>query len=129
MVLNVTYDSCKWLHYVQRCRQLNYILANSLHWWDAALDPPSDVVYNPGDIAWVLASTALVWIMVPGLGYFYSGLLRRKNALSMIYLSMMTIAVVSFRCVRYSSHTRDAIIKYTPIMYTVVFMGFLFDFQ
>ena len=34
------------------------------------------VVYNPGDVAWVLASTALVWIMIPGLGYFYSGLLR-----------------------------------------------------
>lgn len=54
-------------------------------------------LYNPGDIAWTLASTALVWIMIPGLGYFYSGLLRRKNALSMIYLSMMTIAVVSFQ--------------------------------
>jgi hypothetical protein len=54
-------------------------------------------LYNPGDIAWTLASMALVWIMIPGLGYFYSGLLRRKNALSMIYLSMMTIAVVSFQ--------------------------------
>jgi ammonia channel protein AmtB len=50
-----------------------------------------------GDIAWVLVSTALVWIMVPGVGFFYSGLLRRKNALSMIFLSMMTIAVVSFQ--------------------------------
>jgi Amt family ammonium transporter len=56
-----------------------------------------DFVYNPGDIAWVLASMALVWIMVPGVGFFYSGLLRRKNALSMIYLSMMTVAVVSFQ--------------------------------
>jgi len=54
-------------------------------------------VYNLGDIAWTLASTALVWIMIPGVGFFYSGLLRRKNALSMIYLSMMTIAVVSFQ--------------------------------
>ena len=35
--------------------------------------------------------------MIPGVGYFYSGLLRRKNALSMIWLSMMTIAVVSFQ--------------------------------
>jgi Amt family ammonium transporter len=34
--------------------------------------------------------------MIPGVGFFYSGLLRRKNALSMIYLSMMTLAVVSF---------------------------------
>ncbi|KIK03145.1 hypothetical protein K443DRAFT_676993 [Laccaria amethystina LaAM-08-1] len=60
-------------------------------------DAGTSNVYNPGDIAWVLASTALVWIMIPGVGYFYSGLLRRKNALSMIYLSMMTLAVVSFQ--------------------------------
>jgi Amt family ammonium transporter len=40
---------------------------------------------------------ALVWIMIPGVGFFYSGLLRRKNALSMIYLSMVTVAVVSFQ--------------------------------
>jgi len=53
--------------------------------------------YNGGGIAWVLASTALVWLMIPGVGFFYSGLLRRKNALSMIYLSMMTVAVVSFQ--------------------------------
>ncbi|KZW02394.1 ammonium transporter [Exidia glandulosa HHB12029] len=54
-------------------------------------------VYNEGDISWILASTALVWIMIPGLGYFYSGLLRRKNALSMIYLSIATLGVVSFQ--------------------------------
>ncbi|KAG8216639.1 ammonium transporter AmtB-like domain-containing protein [Butyriboletus roseoflavus] len=54
-------------------------------------------VYNLGDIAWTLASTALVWIMIPGVGFFYSGLLRRKNALNMIYLSMMTVAMVSFQ--------------------------------
>jgi len=62
--------------------------------------PGSDgepIVYSPGDIAWVLSSAALVWLMIPGLGFFYSGLLRRKNALSMIYLSMMSIAVVSFQ--------------------------------
>ncbi len=54
-------------------------------------------VYNLGDIAWVLASTALVWIMIPGVGFFYSGLLRRKNALSMIWLSMVVLATVSFQ--------------------------------
>ncbi|KAG9225593.1 hypothetical protein CCMSSC00406_0003096 [Pleurotus cornucopiae] len=59
---------------------------------------PDEVpVYNVGDIAWVLTSTALVWIMIPGVGFFYSGLLRRKNALSMLYLSMITMAVVSFQ--------------------------------
>ena len=61
---------------LQSYGQYKIFLANSLHWWDAALDPPKDLIYNPGDIAWVLASTALVWIMVPGVGFFYSGLLR-----------------------------------------------------
>ena len=55
------------------------------------------MVYNNGDIAWIIAATALVWIMIPGVGYFYSGLLRRKNALSMLWLSMVTLAVVSFQ--------------------------------
>lgn len=46
---------------------------------DLVYTDPDDgkvTVYNMGDIAWVLASTALVWIMVPGVGFFYSGLLR-----------------------------------------------------
>ncbi|KAL7009274.1 hypothetical protein EMMF5_000904 [Cystobasidiomycetes sp. EMM_F5] len=54
-------------------------------------------VYNPGDIAWVLTSTALVMIMTPGLGFFYSGLLRRKNALQPIFLSMAVFSVVAFQ--------------------------------
>lgn len=55
------------------------------------------VIYNLGDMAWVIAATALVWLMIPGVGLFYSGLLRRKNALSMIFLSMAGIAVGSFQ--------------------------------
>jgi Amt family ammonium transporter len=82
------------------CRRLwfprhPFSASQSLQGLDLTNDKP--FVYNPGDIAWVLASMALVWIMVPGVGFFYSGLLRRKNALSMIYLSMMTVAVVSFQ--------------------------------
>ncbi|CAG8610991.1 14167_t:CDS:2 [Dentiscutata erythropus] len=51
--------------------------------------------FDHGDIAWVLASTALVFIMVPGVGYFYSGMARSKNALSLIMLSVLSVAVVS----------------------------------
>lgn len=40
---------------------------------------------------------ALVMIMIPGVGLFYSGLLRRKNALSMIFLSMAGLAIGSFQ--------------------------------
>lgn len=57
----------------------------------------TQVVYNLGDIAWIIAAMALVFIMIPGVGYFYSGLLRRKNALSMIWASMLSVAVVSFQ--------------------------------
>jgi len=53
--------------------------------------------YTTGDVAWVLASTALVWLMIPGVGFFYSGLARRKSALSLIWLSLMSVAIVSFQ--------------------------------
>ncbi|GMK58809.1 hypothetical protein CspeluHIS016_0602510 [Cutaneotrichosporon spelunceum] len=59
-------------------------------------DAPA-ALYNLGDIAFVLSGMALVWLMVPGVGLFYSGLLRRKNALSMILLSLCAIAVGSFQ--------------------------------
>ena len=48
-------------------------------------------------MAWIITAMALVWIMIPGLGFFYSGLLRRKNALSMIFLGVVVLAVVSFQ--------------------------------
>lgn len=45
----------------------------------------------------MLTSTALVLLMIPGVGFFYSGLARRKSALSLICLSVLAIAVVSFQ--------------------------------
>ena len=53
--------------------------------------------FTTGDTAWILASTALVWLMIPGVGFFYSGLARRKSALSLIWLSLMSVAIVSFQ--------------------------------
>ncbi|KAI8062248.1 ammonium transporter AmtB-like domain-containing protein [Gongronella butleri] len=54
--------------------------------------------YDRGDIAWVLASTAFVWLMIPGCGYFYSGCARAaKNALAMIMSSVLCIVVVSIQ--------------------------------
>jgi ammonia channel protein AmtB len=77
-----------------------------------------------GDIAWTLASTALVWIMIPGVGFFYSGLLRRKNALNMIYLSMMTVATVSFQVRLAVGDFYDLLTKIA-----VVFLGLFSSFQ
>ncbi|KAK3700449.1 ammonium transporter Amt1 [Vermiconidia calcicola] len=56
-----------------------------------------NVFYESGDIAWMLTSTALVLLMIPGVGFFYSGLARRKSALSLIWLSIMATAVTSFQ--------------------------------
>ncbi|PWN51831.1 putative low affinity ammonium transporter [Violaceomyces palustris] len=60
-------------------------------------DEASIVAYSPGDISWILTCTALVWIMIPGLGYLYSGLARRKNALHLLLLTLAALAVVSFQ--------------------------------
>ncbi len=50
---------------------------------------------NSGDIAWVAAATALVMIMTPALGFFYGGLVRRKNLVSTIVQCLAIFAVVS----------------------------------
>src|SRR6478735_4535423 len=50
---------------------------------------------NTGDTAWLLMSTALVMIMLPGLALFYGGLVRCKNVLSTIMLSFFGLAIVS----------------------------------
>jgi Amt family ammonium transporter len=55
-------------------------------------DPP---VADSGDTAWMLAATALVMIMLPGLALFYGGLVRRKNVLSTIMHSFFGLAIVS----------------------------------
>jgi Amt family ammonium transporter len=56
---------------------------------------------NSGDTAWVLASTALVLIMTPGLAFFYGGMTKAKTTLNMMMMSFATIAVVSVLWVIY----------------------------
>jgi Amt family ammonium transporter len=56
---------------------------------------------DKGDTAWVLASSALVLLMTPALAFFYGGLVRRKNVLSILMqcflcLSLMTVLWVLF---------------------------------
>ena len=61
----------------------------------------TEVALNAGDTAWVLASSALVLLMTPGLAFFYGGMVRAKSALNMMMMSMITIAVVSVLWVIY----------------------------
>lgn len=53
--------------------------------------------YNPGDQAYIIIASAMVLIMVPGLGFLYSGLARRKSALSMIWACMASSSVITFQ--------------------------------
>ena len=61
----------------------------------------AEVVLNTGDTAWVLASTALVLLMTPGLALFYGGMVRAKSVLNMMLMSMITIGIVSVLWVIY----------------------------
>ena len=54
---------------------------------------------DSGATAWILASTALVMLMTPGVGFFYGGLVRKKNFISMITLSFVAFALVSIQWV------------------------------
>ncbi len=50
---------------------------------------------DSGDTAWVITATALVMLMTPALGFFYGGLVRRKNLVSTIVQCLAIFSVVS----------------------------------
>lgn len=54
---------------------------------------------DTGSTAWILAATALVMLMTPGVGFFYGGLVRRKNFINMVALSFLVFALVSLQWV------------------------------
>src|SRR5688572_33470245 len=50
---------------------------------------------NSGDVAWMLAATALVLLMTPGLAYFYGGMIDTKNIISTMLQSFIAMGVIS----------------------------------
>ncbi len=64
---------------------------------------PPDVLklLNSGDTAWLLASSALVLLMTPGLAFFYGGMTRSKSVLNMLMMNFATIGIVSVLWVLY----------------------------
>src|SRR5216110_1769634 len=54
---------------------------------------------SAGDTAWVLASTALVMVMTVGLAFFYGGLVRPKNALNTMMMSVVALGLISVQWV------------------------------
>jgi Amt family ammonium transporter len=75
----------------------------------AFADPPSPSPPAPaptakppldsGDTAWMLVSTGLVFLMVPGLALFYGGMVRRKNVLGTMMHSMVALGIIGIEWV------------------------------
>jgi len=57
------------------------------------------MVLDSGDTAFILVATAMVMLMIPGVGLFYGGLVRKKDVVSMIGLSFLAMALVSVQWV------------------------------
>ena len=60
----------------------------------AAVQKPT---LDTGDTTWVFISAALVMLMTPGLAFFYGGLVRRKNMLSVLMQCLMILCIVSLQ--------------------------------
>jgi Amt family ammonium transporter len=56
---------------------------------------------DTGDTAWMLASSALVLLMTPGLAFFYGGMVRSKSVLNMIMMSFSALGLVGVLWVLY----------------------------
>ena len=54
----------------------------------------TETQYSSSDIAWVLVSTALVFLMTPGLAFFYGGMVNRKNVISTMIKSVVAAGIV-----------------------------------
>jgi Amt family ammonium transporter len=57
--------------------------------------PATAVKFDTGDIAWMIVATALVLIMTPGLGFFYGGMVGKKNVISTMLQSFMAMVIVT----------------------------------
>jgi len=63
---------------------------------DAAAASPR---VDTGDTAWVLQAAGLVMLMTPGLAFFYGGLVRRKNVLSVLMQCIIILCIISLQWV------------------------------
>jgi Ammonium Transporter Family len=80
-----------------------------------AIAPFDGKQFTAGDAAWVTTASALVWLMLPGLGFFYSGLTGKKSALSMIMLSFIAMSVGAVQ-VPFPSSLADSAVVYMRIL-------------
>jgi Amt family ammonium transporter len=76
------------------------LMTGVAHGQTAAAAAPTAASVVSGDTAWVLVCTALVMLMtIPGLAFFYGGLVRRKNVLSVLMQCFMIMCLISVQWV------------------------------
>src|SRR5207248_527302 len=61
------------------------------------IDEAAKAAQSSADTAWMLISTGLVLLMVPGLALFYGGMVRRKNILGTMMHSMVALALIGIQ--------------------------------
>ncbi len=62
---------------------------------DLNVDGLNDKAIVPADVAWILVSTALVLLMTPGLAFFYGGMVSKKNVISTMLQSYISMAIIT----------------------------------
>ncbi len=73
----------------------NILFLSLPHYVLAAEEAP----INSGDTTWIMISTAMVLLMVPAVGLFYSGMVRQKNSLSTLMMCVVMMALISIQWV------------------------------
>src|SRR6266511_3693876 len=73
--------------------QLHYLSGSTALALASSAQATPDI--DTGNTAWVLASSALVLFMTPGLAFYYAGMVRAKNALGMLMQNYVVIGLVS----------------------------------
>lgn len=84
-------------------------LAGSAWAQDATSNP-----INSGDTAWMLISSAMVLLMTPGLAFFYGGLVRSRNVLNTMMMSLILMALVGVTWVLWGYSLAFAPTSITP---------------
>ena len=69
-----------------------------------------DGKYNGADIAWIIVATALVFLMTPGLAFFYGGMVNKKNVISNLGLYFTPLAA-KFKYSKYNKRFSFTIYK------------------
>lgn len=86
---------------MKKSRLLQYIpfvLVALLAIWGLAVKPESSHVSEgivAGDVAWVLVASTLVFLMTPGLSFFYGGMVSRRNVISTMLQSFIATGIIS----------------------------------